>query len=64
MLPHDHHKPAHHAQLEHALFSTRSALSALHSIDPRDLQPGEHERLSRIASQLADVAAELAGDRP
>mgnify|MGYP006927633399 CR=1 FL=1 len=58
------HRPAHHLQLEHAQHHARSALSALHAIPLETLTAAEHERLSRLASQLADVAAELAGDRP
>ena len=64
MTPHDPHRPPHAAQLEHAQHHTRSALSALRAIPPETLTAAEHERLSRLAASLADVAAELAGDRP
>ena len=61
---HDLHKPPHAAQIEHALFSTRSALSALRAIPPETLTAAEHQRLSRLAASLADVADALARDRP
>jgi len=64
MNPYDMHRPAHHLQLEHAQHHARSALSALRAIDPRELTAAEHERLSRLAASLADVAAELARGQP
>lgn len=60
MTAHHEHRPPHDRQLEDALFSTRRALSALRSIDPATLRHDEHERLSRLASQLADISEELA----
>ena len=55
--------PAHHAQLEHALRHSRSALSALRSIDPHGLSADEYTRLSRVAAALADVVEGLEGRR-
>lgn len=53
------HRPAHHAQLEHARHHSRSALSALRAVDVHGLTAAEHERLSRVASQLADAIEAL-----
>lgn len=64
MTPRDPNQPAHHLQLEHAQHHTRSALSALRAIPPETLTAAEYQRLSRLAASLADVADELAGDRP
>lgn len=64
MTLHDPHRPACHAQLEHAQHHTRSALSALRAIPPETLNAAERERLSRVAAALADVADELARVKP
>ena len=57
--PHHHHRPAHAQQLDDASYGVRFALSALKAIDTHALPTAEHERLSRVASQLADIAEEL-----
>lgn len=64
MTPHDPNRPPHAEPLADALLRTRQALSALRSIDPRGLTAAEHERLSRLAASLADVADELGRVQP
>ena len=63
MLSEHIHRPAHALQLDDALYRVRGALSALHSIDVRTLSADEHQRLSRIASQLADAIEALEARR-
>ncbi len=60
MIELDPHRPAHASQLEDALYATRRALSALRAVDTTLLPHVEHERLSRLAATLCDVAEELA----
>ncbi|MCC7059620.1 MAG: hypothetical protein IT508_05240 [Burkholderiaceae bacterium] len=57
--PHDPHRPPHARQLSDALHGVRLALSALKAIDVQTLPAAEHERLSRLAANLADIAEEL-----
>jgi hypothetical protein len=59
MTAHHEHRPPHARQLDDASYGVRFALSALRAIDTHALPAAEHERLSRIASQLADVVEAL-----
>jgi len=54
------HRPPHDRQIDDARYGVRFALSALKAIDTDALPAAEHERLSRIASQLADISEEFA----